>query len=93
MREVKLSFRTETMRISLSNRNLSFSCLNETNECFNIIKVIVISNNSLTMIDNTILFIFFKTVQKGFNSIPFGKHRESIGFDFCEHTFSTVGFT
>ena len=81
------------MWICSKNWNLSFSCLNETNECFNIIKVIVISNNSLTMIDNTILFIFFKTVQKGFNPIPFGKHRESIGLDFCKHTFFTVGFT
>ena len=52
------------------------------NECLNIIKVIVISNNSLAMIDDSVLLVFFKTVQKVFDAIPFGKQSESIRLDF-----------
>ena len=43
------------------------------NQFFNIVEVIVISNNSLTMVNNTVLFIFFKTVQQSFDTTPFGK--------------------
>ena len=57
----------------LTNKNLTSACLYELNQHFDIIEVIIISNNSLTVINNAVFFILFKTVQQSFNSMPFGK--------------------
>ncbi len=65
-----------------TNKNLTFACLYKLNQHFDIIEVIIISNNSLPVINNAVFFIFFKTVQQSFNSIPFGKQSKSIRFDF-----------
>lgn len=62
------------------------------NQFFDIIKVIIISNNSLTMINNSVIFIFFKAVQQGFNTMPFCKQCKRIWFDFCKQAFLTVSF-
>lgn len=62
------------------------------NQFFNIIEVIIISNNSLTMVNNSFLFIFFKAAQQSFDTIPLGKYSKTIRLDFCEKTLLTIYF-
>lgn len=63
------------------------------NQFFNVIKVIIISNNSLPMVNDSVVFIFFKAVQQGFNTISFGKYSKSIRLDFCQKAFLAIHFT
>ena len=75
------------------NRKLPLTCVYDLNQCFDIVNIIVVSNNSPPMIDNTVFFIFFKTVQQGFNTIPSSKYSKSIRFNFCKKPFPTIHFT
>lgn len=43
-------------------RNLALSCFNKMNQLFDIIKIIIITNNTFTMIYNPVLFISFQTL-------------------------------
>lgn len=59
------------------------SCLYEFNQIFQIIKIIIVSVYTFPVINNPLLFIPLKAVQKIFLSIPSGKFRKSIRFDFA----------
>ncbi len=46
------------------NQSLSFPVFDKTDQCLDIIKVVIIAVYSLTVIDNTCFLISFKAVQK-----------------------------
>ena len=66
------------------NRNLSFSCLNKFNQLFHIIKIIIITNDSFTMISDSSFFIFLKAVKKFLYTISFYKQCKTIWLDFVQ---------
>ena len=52
-----------TNKVYPINRTLSFSCFYKIHKLFNIIKIIIITHYTVTMIDNSVCLISFKTIQ------------------------------
>ena len=58
--------------------------LNEFNQLFHIVKFIIVTKYSLTVIKNASFFICFKTIQQMRLPIPFGKQGKGVGLDFIQ---------
>ena len=52
------------------------------NQRLNIIEIIVIAENTLPMIENTLFLVALEAVQQRLNTISFCKYSKPIGFDF-----------
>lgn len=61
---------------------MSFTCLNESDQFLDIIKTVVISEDTLTVIDDAVLFVYFKTVGKLFLAYLFANKVKQYGFIF-----------
>lgn len=69
-------------RQSFRGRSLALACAYELNQSFNVLEMVVIADNALPMIGNTVLLVAFKAVQQGFDAISFCKHSKPIGLYF-----------
>ena len=49
------------------------------NKLLHIVKVVIIADDSITMIDNSVFLVSFKSVQKGLHTIPLCEQRKTIG--------------
>lgn len=67
-----------------------FSRPYEFNQCFNIIKIIVIAPYTVTMIHDAVYLVGFKTVQQGLFSVASGKQRKRIWLDFSQQSLSAI---
>ncbi len=67
-----------------TNRNSAFSCLNKFYQLFHIVKIIIISNYSFAVIQDPLLFIFLKAVEKVLYPISFYKQCKTIWLDFVQ---------
>lgn len=68
------------------------------NPCFNkfyqficIFKIIIIAEDSVSVVYNAVIFISFKTFNKAVNAVPSCEFRKARRFYFAEHTFFAVG--
>ena len=50
--------------------SLSLPRPNKTNQFFNVIKVIIVTHDSFSVIDNSSFFVSFQTIQKLLNAVP-----------------------
>jgi hypothetical protein len=67
--------------------------LNEADEFLYIVKVIIISDDSTSVIDNTSFFVAFKAIQEFCFPVSFYEYGESIWLDLGKHSFSALGIT
>ena len=79
-------FRAFSLMITLSSPSLD-----EIDQFFKIIKFIIITHDSFTVVDDTGLLVLLKAIEKRFYTIPFGKLSEGAGFDLiCIKSFTAV---
>ena len=69
---------------------LSFPVFDKADQRFYIIKVIVITIYSVTVIYDPVLLVLFKAIQQFFFSVPLNKQRKTIRFDFRKQSFSAI---
>ena len=66
---------------------LSFPRLDEADQLFNVVKLVIIADDPLAVINNAGLFVAFEAIQKSGLSISLGKQRKAVGFSFGKQTF------
>ena len=69
---------------------LSFPVFDKADQRFCIIKVIVITIYSVTVIYDPVLLVLFKAIQQFFFSVPLNKQRKTIRFEFRKQSFSAI---
>ena len=81
--ELRTSLRAIDRR-SYEIYDLTHTGLNEFNQLFHIVKFIIVTKYSLTVIKNASFFICFKTIQQMRLPIPFCKQGKGVGLDFIQ---------
>ena len=65
---------------------LSFAFLDKIDEFFHIVKVVIITHNSLAVIDNAVFLVALQAIQQHLLSIPFGEQSKTVRFYFGQET-------
>ena len=72
-RQGKLSAQFPCLQLQKTNWKLAVTCSYKLNQFFNIFKIIIVTDNSMPMIHDTILFVFLETAYQRFHAKPFCK--------------------
>ena len=75
--------------VQAGQRQSAIARQNKGNERFRVFKGIVIAQDALTVIDDSLFFIGFQAIQQSLLTVSFDKQGKCKGLDFAEHTFLT----
>lgn len=68
----------------LYSRDSALTCLDKSNQLFHIVKIVIVADNAVPMIDNPILLIPFQTIQKMLFAVFSDKQIKSVWLDFMQ---------
>lgn len=73
---------------------LFYACADESDKFFNVIKIVIVAHDALTMIYDAVFFVALKAVKKIFNAVFSGKFGKcSRLYLVCKQTFAAVSLT